>query len=579
MKILNMILIVSLLSTNVFSNVQKVSLEATVPIAEVKTHKSFLHALSKDYESKAKQVFKGTKTKKISKFDLKGLKRVKRTINANIKAIKNKDSNFQQFKAYLVKNTVEEIKQTKRQLGTWVKTLPLTKLDVLINSLDPNKYFSEQYLYSTAFTRTEKIKSALKMLNSELNVYQSFSIKKVNLLTRKGIVRDLKAVDHNFSGGKASKKLKRVLLIAGISVAGVSLATWAIASASYKSKYNAQKSTLDSEYQKIQDGYNKEVELLKNELKGIRDGINQANANELTQLISQLENEYSTLQQNLTSAEKSHLEKNNFTRMVCNTYQAQDSYICNTSNYQSISGTTTCSVMCYKNVSTGQETLHEAPVCSSPFIPSNCFSQNIYDRDYNDGYSDGYSSGNSDGKRDGKTDGTKVGETDGDSKGYNDGYNNGYNIGFDDGDYEGYDLGYADGFQDLYNSGYDAGYSAGDNAGWNAAAAAHTPDPVDDDSWDDDDWDDSSDDDWDDDGWDDDGWDDDGWDDDGWDDDGWDDDGWDDDDTEDDDDWWDGWIKAPTDETDSGTASSRSIYTTGYAAGQADAKLLLNTLN
>ena len=163
--------------------------------------------------------------------------------------------------------------------------------------------------------------------------------------------------------------------------------------------------------------------------------------------------------------------------------------------------------MCYKNVTTGQETLHEAPVCQNMSLPADCYSYSRERDDYTSGYNDAYDPAYRDGYYDGSQDGTYDGDYDGANDGYNDGNLDGYFDGEADGYNDGFDDGYRDGFDDRWLEGYDDGYYWGYEDGlddiaeeddttyddsWDDSTDTYTCDPfyeVCDDSWDDTYWD------------------------------------------------------------------------------------------
>jgi flagellar biosynthesis/type III secretory pathway protein FliH len=258
------------------------------------------------------------------------------------------------------------------------------------------------------------------------------------------------------------------------------LATWGIASVKYGNALKQQRNEDETTYQGRKTDLDNKFAALKAQLKGQRDSLATTQQAELNALVSQLSAQYDALTIKLHSDELNFLSTNGYVWMQCNSYSQPSSIICNNYNYQVFVGSSTCTVMCYKNVMQNKETLHAAPVCSSPYIPADCYSQAKYDAEYNAAYNTGYTqqypngthdgqiAGNTKGSADGKADGN----ANGDSDGYNDGYNTGYkdeyttayNSGYNSRYNDGYEAGYTSGYNDGYNSGYDAGYSDGYNS-------------------------------------------------------------------------------------------------------------------
>jgi len=98
----------------------------------------------------------------------------------------------------------------------------------------------------------------------------------------------------------------------------------------------------------------------------------------LSDLQNPLNSQYQTYKDQMTKQELDYLDKNGYIRMVCGTYDHQDSILCNRYDYRLFKGEKHCSVYCYKNLQTGKEALHEPAVCTSPFIPSDCYDPQEY---------------------------------------------------------------------------------------------------------------------------------------------------------------------------------------------------------
>jgi hypothetical protein len=223
--------------------------------------------------------------------------------------------------------------------------------------------------------------------------------KRTRFMTADAWAKDLQRTQVAYNS-KGDHNWLKILGFAAIGIAATGLVTWGIASAIYGGRYHDKVDKLQAQYDAVK---------------------------------ADLEAKYQAFVQRLTNEELKYLGDNGYALMTCASYEMPDSILCNGYHYQLMQGTKYCTVQCYKNVATGKETLHQAPVCSSPFIPADCYDPSEYWRGHQAGYNDGYDPG----------------------------YNAGYNDGWDDGDYDGYNDGYDDGESEGYDDGYSDGYSAG----------------------------------------------------------------------------------------------------------------------
>jgi hypothetical protein len=405
-------------------------------------------------------------------------------IDDQIAATKKSPADVEALRREARSTAVSEAKRSKEDLINKLMGASIETLDRYGAALQGNpEYRDVASQYAAAYTRTEKAKILTTVVQQDMDQVLSASLKRLNWLTADGLRLDLQRLKNRVFEGKGDgdgKKLKRILMIAGAAVAFIGLATWGIASVKYGNALKQQRNEDETTYQGRKTDLDNKFAALKAQLKGQRDSLATTQQAELNALVSQLSAQYDALTIKLHSDELNFLSTNGYVWMQCNSYSQPSSIICNNYNYQVFVGSSTCTVMCYKNVMQNKETLHAAPVCSSPYIPADCYSQAKYDAEYNAAYNTGYTqqypngthdgqiAGNTKGSADGKADGN----ANGDSDGYNDGYNTGYkdeyttayNSGYNSRYNDGYEAGYTSGYNDGYNSGYDAGYSDGYNS-------------------------------------------------------------------------------------------------------------------
>lgn len=305
---------------------------------------------------------------------------------------------------------VQELGRIKKEMTAQVLSMQIDELDKLAEVFSNNQSYTDfEMEYMSAFTRNEKAAIIVKALAVDLDRINTMLMKKTNRLSKASFVADLKKSltyfnDTKLSGGNKSygkTEIEEILLYAGIAIAAVGVVSWGVASIVYGGRYRKARSQREAQF---------------------------------NQLRSELQAQYNDLFTYLTNEELSYLNSNGFALTQCASYSQPDSIICNGKNYNVYSGEKFCTVKCYKNATTGQETLHQAPVCSSPFIPSDCYDPTEYELAYDDGYGDGYD----DGYFDGELDGDEDGAFDGDDDGYEDGFDDGYADGYDDGFTAGY---------------------------------------------------------------------------------------------------------------------------------------------
>lgn len=406
-----------------------------------------------DIAASTAKILKKVDSKILNEIDATKTASARAAIEEQLKNTENNPQAVEELREQARVTAVSEALRARDDLLNKLKKASVEALDRYGKELSKNKaYASFAQEYAAAYTRTEKVKVLNQVVVQDMNQVLQVTLKRLNWLTAEGLRTDLKQLENRVFGGKDdSGKVKRILLIAGAVVAFIGLVTWGVTAGKYSKIRDDRRSELENQYQKLRSAHLKE-----------RDALAATQKAELDALVAKLTADYNHLNETLTAQELDFLHNNGYTWMQCNSYQQVSSIICNKYNYQVFSGTTTCTVMCYKNVLQNKETLHAAPVCSSPYIPADCFSQTMYNAEYNAGYHDGYQDyypdGEADGRHDGAIDGHDDGAEDGDEDGYNDGYDDGY--------YDGYDYEYGRAYIDGYTDRYDNGYTDGYNDGW-----------------------------------------------------------------------------------------------------------------
>jgi hypothetical protein len=302
------------------------------------------------------------------------------------------------------KNLVEAAAQ-KEEMQHYVRELLDRELSELGEVLSDNPHYVELALeLDTAFTRSEKQRVITEALFRDFDHLVTMTQKKISRMSKDDLLANLEKTRErlNASEDKATNKktIIKILAIAGTAILVGGIVAW--------SKYHGNYTDA------------------KNEREG-----------KLTDLRNRLESEFQTLSQAMKEEEMQYLQNNGFQLMQCGSYQRPDSIICSRYDYGLFSGTKYCTVHCWKNATTGQETLHQSPVCTSPFIPTDCDDPAEYGRGYDAGYDIGYDFGRDDGDEDGWYDGSYDGLEDGDEYGFEDGFDFGYSDGFSDGYWDG----------------------------------------------------------------------------------------------------------------------------------------------
>ena len=277
------------------------------------------------------------------------------------------------------------------------------ELDVVASILVDNPNYQNELLeYNASFTKTERLNALLNANYRDFDYLNSMAQKRIRAMSLDDTLKSIKNTERRILVSRTEdsfmtkKELMKALQIAGAVLLVVGVVTW--------SRY----------YGDYKDAKKKRE-------------------NELTGLKTRLQNELDIKSNELTNEELGFLNDNGYQYMQCGSYSRPDSIICSNYGYTLISGTKYCSVYCYKNITTGKETLHAPPTCTSPFIPTDCDDPHEYSRGYSAGYDLGYPDGDSDGYWDGDRDGADDGSDDGYDDGYDDSFNNGYDDGFDDG--------------------------------------------------------------------------------------------------------------------------------------------------
>ncbi len=476
---------------------------SSIPIradtVEVPVAPRLMTVILQDIQIRNKNIVEGKIRALLASMDSKNSAQAAKELGQLADDIQSGKTSIETAKELMIQHNVTNAKEMKRLLLNQFKSLNSKKLAVFEEVLAKNpsyKRFSEKM--KMVYTQTEKISILKEALFQDLDQALLASMKKIHWLNKDGIVDDLKAVQLQYVNSKGDgHKILRMLLVGAAVIVAAGLISYGIANSSYKSQFKAKEKVEKDAYDTKSSTYAAQLADLKSQLLAQRNALNsqlqgqynQQNAQlqaQYNQLVSDLQDQLTNLNNTLTAQEQQYLQDNGFVRMVCNSYTVQNSTVCNGYNYQLISGSSVCTVMCMKNISTGKETLHELPTCASPFIPADCFSSAVYYQEWYAGYNVGYSSGNTSGQNqgsiDGDTNGNKDGKNDGNTDGYYDGYNNGYfsaynnaynssyNRGDSDGYYDGYDAGFVDrystGYEDGYNTGYNDAYNGGYNSGY-----------------------------------------------------------------------------------------------------------------
>jgi hypothetical protein len=254
-----------------------------------------------------------------------------------------------------------------------------------------------------AYTTEEKRAAIKQALSKDLSFLRSVYSQQLGRSTAEDLKRDLERNLSIFEQDQKSGDKKWMITL--LALAGVALVTWGIASSTYGGRYKR--------------------------------ALNERER-QLTTLKQNLEAQFQAYKADLSNQEMSYLNQNGFVRTVCGTYSVPDSILCNRYNYRLFQGQKHCTVYCHKSTRNGLETLHEAPICTSPFIPGDCYDPSEYWSAYDRGRAQGYS--------DGEYDGTIRGRRDGDDRGRSDGRRDGEQDGRDDGREDGYQRGYNDGY-------------------------------------------------------------------------------------------------------------------------------------
>lgn len=411
-----------------------------------------------DIEASAAKVLAKVDSKTLNQLDTEKTASAKKQIADQIAATKTSNVEVEKLRNEARTTAVSETKRAKAELLAKVSLASTETLDRYATEMTTNPaYAAFSTEYAGAYTQNEKSRILSIVVAQDMDQVLTMTLKRLNWLNADGLRADLKSMEKRVFGGKGNgEKIKRILLIAGASVAFVGLATWGVASIKYAKIRNDRRGVLEGEFQK-----------LRSELKATRDSLAGVQKAELDALVAKLTKNYADLNVKLTNDELTYLNENGYVRMQCNSYSQTSSIICNKYNYQVFQGQSTCTVMCYKNVVLNRETFFETPVCSSPYIPADCFSQAMYNAEYQQGYNHGYTDyrpdGEADGRAQGTIDGRADGAYDGDTDGYNDGYDDGHADGYPIGSYDGYSDGYAEryatGYEDGYNVGFDDGYA------------------------------------------------------------------------------------------------------------------------
>jgi hypothetical protein len=319
-----------------------------------------------------------------------------------------------QYKRELLRLNESELLHSRSELHGYINALTDREIAEISAFLAANPMYEDMAMeMNFAYTTQEKRAAIKQALSKDLSFLRSVYSQQLGRSSAEDLRRDL---ERNLSLFEQDQKsLDKKWVITMLALAGVALVTWGIASSTYGGRYKR--------------------------------ALNERER-QLTTLKQNLEAQFQAYKADLSNQEMNYLRDNGFVRTVCGTYSMPDSILCNRYNYQLFQGQRHCTVHCFKSTRTGQETLHEAPICTSPFIPGDCYDPseywNAYDRGRIEGYADGEWDGTIRGRRDGEDRGRDEGRRDGESDGREDGRRDGYQRGYNDG----YSRGASDGARD-----------------------------------------------------------------------------------------------------------------------------------
>ncbi|HAR42143.1 MAG TPA: hypothetical protein DCS07_05865 [Bdellovibrionales bacterium] len=368
-------------------------------------HNIVLSVLLDELNSRYERIMSSVPAQTVNAIEIERKVQINEAINKKRAELASGEISVEQWRNEAAEINREALQQQKDELLYQISNLRTEELDRIAAVMQNNlNYLDAQQEYQAAYTRTEKARALSHAIISDLDQHLSMLNKSSRFMSKEAWLRDLSRTQSAFNTkGSSSRKWLKILGYAALGVAAAGLVSWGVASSVYGSKYNKRKSELDRQFEDFR---------------------------------SELEKQYNDLNARLTQEELNYLSNSGFVLSTCGTFQRPSSILCNRYNYQLFSGTTFCSVSCYRNPTTGGETLHSAPACTSPYIPSDCYDPQEYSDGYDNGYDDGYDQGHGDGVDDGDYDGGEDGWEDGSS----------------DGEWDGYDQGYSDGFQFGYES-------------------------------------------------------------------------------------------------------------------------------
>jgi hypothetical protein len=378
-----------------------VTMAASAAVAPEAPKNTVLRTLLDSVASRYERILSKVPSELLQDVETGRTQEIDQAVAEKLSELKSGQKTVAQFRQEMLETSLSQLKEQKQEIFYQIHNLEAEQLDAIAEAMKGNPDYRDAWAsYQAAYTRTEKANALTDAVMLDLDHLTSMLTKRSHRMSQADWERDLNGVQGMYNTKGSSKKWLKAVGIAVLGVAAVGLITWGVASSVYGRKLDRVRDQREAQYRDLQ---------------------------------SRLETEYNAYAQKLDQDEKDYLRDHGFVLTTCGTYQMPDSIICNRYDYQVFQGTRFCSVQCYKNLTTGQETLHQPTTCTSPFIPADCYDPSEYDQGYNDGYSDNYDPGHAAGTNDGAYDGAQDGADDGDSDGYNDGYNEGYSSGYDDG--------------------------------------------------------------------------------------------------------------------------------------------------
>ncbi len=362
-----------------------------------------------------------------------------------LKKLKDSSVGLDGIRRDIVKRIQEEERIQLIELKYVLSKITPDKIDAMFETAMERGNYPEtlRLEYELAYGSVEKKSVLYKLMASDLSRVKSQVLKKLGMMTRTELIKEIEFSDQLLSAKGANW---RVILVVVLSVAAAGLVSWALVSAS-KKRWERKQKEMERDYANRSNQADSQHPIdMENAV------IDHENATQ--NIIDTWENNTANAHTNHENAMveiqetfdlRAYLRDNGFVWMVCSVTQTQVSQFC-TYNNTVYTGTKVCSKYCLKNPQTGQIAGTESSlICANATVPMNCNTPNAFDTGFSSGYSNGYDDGYE----------TRYNSS------YNDAYNAAYNSYYDSGHSDGYWDGRGDGYDDGYSDGYSAGLSDG----------------------------------------------------------------------------------------------------------------------